>query len=332
MKSSIRMLTIIILIAMLVSITGCAKTSDMESPKDTDTEPSKSRQHLSIGTAGTGGYFYPLGGAIADIINRFVDGAEATAEVTGGSAENVVLVGTNEVQIGMANGNLIYAGYHGKEPYDQKYDQLRGLFTIQPSVIQLVTLEKTGINTITDLKGKKVVLGPAGGGQIVLFNECIKHYGMSIDDFEGIYIAFTEGVNELIDGNVDAMVAMAAVPQAAVMELAARSSFKIIEIDEDIIKKIVSESPYFVRFVIPGVTYSGLNEDAVTIAATSGIFGRADMDEDLAYDICKAVYSNLDILINTVESAKVMSIENGKDLPIPLHPGAERFFKEQGVL
>ncbi len=328
MKKSIVLLVVTIVMAMLISLVGCTNTNT-----DTDTEVEIAHQHISMGTAGTGGYFYPLGGAIAEIINRFVDGAEATAEVTGGSAENVVLVGTNEVQMGMANGNLIYAGYYGKEPYEQKYDQLRGLFTIQPSVVHIVTLENSGIDSLSDLKDKKVVLGPAGGGQIVLFNEYIQYYGISIDDIKAIHITYNEGVNELIDGNADAMLTMAALPQGAIMELAARSDgFKILEFEEDVIQKIVGDSPYFTKFVIPGNTYSGVTEDAVTIAATSGIFVRADMDEDIAYNICEAVYNNLDILINTVESSKTMSIENGKDLPIPLHPGAERFFREQGVL
>lgn len=290
-------------------------------------------KHLSIGTAGTGGYFYPLGGAIANIINKYVEGVQATAEITGGSVENVVLVAKNEVQIGMANGNLLYAGYHGLEPYKEAYKNLRGLFTIQPSVVHVLTLKATGIKTMKDLKGKRVVLGPAGGGQIVLFKEILKQYNMTLEDLKPIYVSYTQGVQALLDGNADALLAMAAIPQGAVIELAARSKdWVIIRFEDEVIERVTKASPYFIRFIIPKGTYSGLNEDVVTVAATTAVFCRDDLEEEIAYKICKAVYEHLDILINTIESAKVMNVENGKDVPIPLHPGAERFFREKGVL
>jgi TRAP transporter TAXI family solute receptor len=289
--------------------------------------------HLSIGTAGSGGYFYPMGGAIANIINQQVEGAEASAEVTGGSAENVALVGANECQMGMANGNLVYAGYYGQDPYTEAYEDIRALFAIQPSVIQVTTLESTGIKSIADLKGKKVCLGPAGGGQIVLFAELISYYGMTLADMNAVYLAFTEGISDMLDGNCDAVVVMAAMPTSAIVELSAKSgSYRILGIDEAIIEQARAKSPYFLSYEIDGGTYTGFDEDILTIAASSVMMGRSDLPEEMAYQICKAVYDHLDVLVNTVDSAKSMSVETGWDVPIALHPGAERFFKEFGGL
>ena len=344
-RTTIVLVVLVSFLSMLLS--GCSKgstqTPPAQSPSQSQTQAQTqsppqqgktgSSYHISIGTAGTGGYFYPLGGAIADIINKYVDGVQATAEITGGSAENVILVGTNEVQLGMANGNLMYAGYRGLEPYKQEFKNLRGLFTIQPSVVHMITLGKTGIKSIGDLKGKRVVLGPAGGGQIVLFTEFMKHYGITLQDIKPTYVAYTEGVEALLDGNADALLAMAAIPQGAVIELAARTKdWKILKFEDAILDRITSSSPYFVKFVIPKNTYSGLTEDFVTLAATSAVFCRDDLPEDVAYRICKAVYEHLDVLVSTVESCKMMNIKNGKDVPSPLHPGAEKFFKEKGAL
>ena len=289
--------------------------------------------HLSIGTAGSGGYFYPMGGAIANLINQNITGVTASAETTGGSAENVTLVGTDECQMGMANGNLVYAGYHGQEPYTESYPDISALFAIQPSVIQLTTLESTGINSFQDLKGKKVCLGPAGGGQIVLFAEIISYYGMTLDDFNCVYLAFTDGISDMLDGNCDAVVVMAAMPTSAVVELSAKSSsYKILSVDEEILEQAKETSPYFIRYEIPANTYTGFAEDVVTVAASSVMMCRSEMEEELAYSICKVVFENLDVLINTVDSAKAITVENGWEVPIDLHPGAARYFREFGGL
>ena len=290
--------------------------------------------YVSIGTAGSGGYFYPMGAAIANIINRFVPGVEASSEITGGSVENATLVGDGEVEMGMAHSHNAYAAYHGLDPYTKPYPDIRSMFAIQPSVFQLVTMQDSGITTIPDLKNKRVIVGPAGGGQVLLFAEILSAYGMSLDDMEPVYISFTDGIAELLDGNCDAVVAMSATPTAAMVELAARSDkWVFVDFDPEILAKFVASSSYFVHFSVEGGFYSGMratNYD--TVAVSCVMMANIKVPDDVVYAICEAVYDHLDILANTVDSAKNMELETGSTHPIDLHPGAERFFKDKGVL
>ena len=314
-------------VMLIIGLAACSRS------KPSTTEVPAKTTYVSIGTAGSGGYFFAMGAAIANIITKYVPGVEASAEATGGSSENCTLVGDGELEMGMANGNIVYAAYHGMEPYTKKYSDIRSMFAIQSSVFHIVTMQGNGISTIHDLKGKRVVVGPAGGGQILLFSEIISYYGMTLDDMKPVYISYTDGVSELIDGNCDAVITMAAMPGAAYVELAAKTDkWMFVEFDPALLDQCVKSSSYFLHFTIEAGTYSGQTKDHHCIAASSVMIVNANVADDVVYGICKAVYEHLDDLVNTVDSAKEMKLETGSNHPVDLHPGAEKFFKDKGVL
>ena len=313
---------------MIIGIAGCSRSK----PSSSSSTPAKTT-YVSIGTAGSGGYFFVMGAGIANIINKYVPGVEASAEATGGSSENCTLVGDGELEMGMANGNIVYAAYYGMEPYTKEYSDIRSMFAIQSSVFHIVTMQGNGISTINDLRGKRVVVGPAGGGQILLFSEIISYYGMTLDDMRPVYISYTDGVSELIDGNCDAVICMAAMPGAAYVELAARTDrWMFVEFDPVLLDQCVQSSSYFLPFTIEAGTYRGQTKDHNCIAASSVMVVNSNLADDVVYGICKAVYEHLDDLVNAVDSAKEMKLETGSHHPVELHPGAEKFFKDNGVL
>jgi TRAP transporter TAXI family solute receptor len=325
---------ILIVVMVVFGLAACSRSKPSVAPvaSAVSSAPAKTT-YVSIGTAGTGGYFYAMGAAVANIINKYVPGVEASAEATGGSSENCTLVGDGELEMGFANGNIVYAAYHGLEPYAKKYSDIRSMFAIQSSVFHVVTMQGNGISTINDLRGRRVVVGPAGGGQILLFSEIISYYNMTLKDITPVYISYTDGVSELIDGNCDAVITMAALPGAAYVELAAKTDkWMFVEFDPVLLDQCVKSSTYFLPFTIEAGTYSGQTKDHNCIAASSVMAVNANVPDDVVYNICKAVYEHLDDLVNTVDSAKEMKLETGSRHPVDLHPGAEKFFRDKGVL
>jgi len=319
-----------ILIALML-ICGLAACKRSESAGGS--APPARTTYVSIGTAGTGGYFNAMGAAIANIITRHVPGVEASAEITGGSSENATLVGDGELEMGLANGNIIYWAYNGMEPYTKKYSDLRSMFAIQSSILQLATMQGNGISSINDLRGRRVVVGPAGGGQILLFSQILSIYGMTFNDIRPIYISYTEGVSELIDGNCDALLTMGATPTAAFVELAARTDrWRFVEFGSDALTKLVNEYSYFVHVNVETGTYRGQPQVYHAIAASSVMIVNAGVADNIVYAILEEVYKNLGVLVNTLDSAKEMTLETGWYHPILLHPGAEKFFRDKGVM
>jgi len=324
---------ILITLIIILGLAACSRSKPAESSSTAPPPPPAKTTYVSIGTAGSGGYFYAMGAAIANIITKYVPGVEASAEITGGSSENATLVGDGELEMGFANGNIVFWAYNGMEPYKKKYSDLRSMFAIQSSVLQMVTMQGKGISKIPDLKGKRVVIGPAGGGQILLFSEILSKYGMTLEDFKPVYISYTEGVSELLDGNCDAVLTMGSTPTACFVELAARSDkWQFVEFDPAVLDQCIKSYSYFVHFNAKAGTYSGQTKDYHCIAASSVMMVNASVADDVVYGICKAVYENLNDLVNTVDSAREMALETGWYHPIDLHPGAEKFFRDKGVM
>lgn len=286
--------------------------------------------YLRIGTAGLGGAYYPVGAAIAEVLNKNMPGVIATAEITGGSLENPRLVTSGEVELGMANSDLAYYAYSGKEPYKQEHP-IATLFEFGPSFVHILTLDP-GIKSIADLKGKRVAIGPAGGSLASVFELYIPYYGFSMDEVKPSYISQSEGVSLLIDGSVDMALAHGVPPVASVLELAPRRpNFNILEFEDNILEKIIKDNPYLAKGVITAGLYSGVpQKDIQVLMIPNLVIVRQDMDDELVYKIVKTVYENLDYLYETHVSLRYIPKDTFPVSPIPVHPGAARYYQEQG--
>jgi TRAP transporter TAXI family solute receptor len=289
---------------------------------------------ISIATAGTGGSYFPIGAAIADVLNRNIPGVQAKAETTGGAAENIQLVGSGQSDLGITTSYLAYFGINGMEPYKQKLPELTVLFTgFQAAPLQIVTSQKSGINSIKDLKGKKVGLGPRGGASLLLIKDLFEFNDFKISDVGATYATYEDSAQGLQDGQLDAIIIGAAHPTTSIQGLVANKfPTKLISIPDAACKAFLEKYPYYGRIVIPKDMYS-LREDAQAIIMPNLMIVRKALDANLVYAIDKAIFENLKDIYAAHPAAAAIKLETAaQKLGLPFHPGAEKYFKEKGML
>lgn len=325
MKKQILAMMLIVLLA--VSLIGCTEKSGPDSSNETK------KVFYSVGTAGTGGAYYPIGIAIANILTNDL-GIQSTAEVTGGAAENNMLVNNGTMQLAITQGPMAYAALNGKEPYSEENKNLSALFNgLSKGVFQMVVMGGSDIESLSDLKGKSIAMGPAGGGAINVVKDIFSVYGFELEDVKPTFLSYSEGVDALKDGNVDAAIIQSAAPAAAITQLAATTKdFKIISIENDKMEEILNMYPYYSNINIPSSMY-GNDSDADTIYLSNIVVVSKELDEDQVYEMTKVIFENMDKIKEAHPSAKGFSLESAVDrVPIPLHPGAEKYYKERGLL
>ncbi len=288
---------------------------------------------LTIGTAGSGGAYYPIGIAMADIITNKL-GIQTTAQITGGAIENNSLIQNKGVDLAISQGVMSYNAFNGLPPYKQKLTDVAGLFNgLSKGVFQLVVNKNSPIKSIRDLKGKKVALGPAGGGAITTFLEVFTSYGFTDKDFKPVYISYEQAGDALVDGNVDAILVQAAIPSPAItQQTASNKPLRFISIEEDMMQKLLAKYAYYARIVIPKEMYK-TEAPVNTFYISNMVIVSKTLSTDLVYRITKALFENIDTIRNSHPSVKGLTIQSAVEgLPIPLHPGAEKYFKEKGLL
>ena len=285
----------------------------------------QSKKPMTLATATIGGAYYPVGQAMTSVINKYVTSISLTPEVTNGAVENPRLVGDGNTDFGITNANTAYFAFNGQKPYNKKIENLAALGNLHPSVFQIVVLAKSKINSVTDLKGKKVAVGPAGGGTLPLLQSVLSEYGMKMDDIKANYLPYTDGFTQLGDGNLDAAIALGGYPTAAVMEIATTQKIRLVVPDQDKFTALLKKYPYYSRIVIPKEVYKQ-EADVPCVGINNIFFTKKSMDEKLVYEITKALYDHLDELGATNATARQIDRKNLSQTPIPLHPGAKRYF------
>ncbi|MCG0275594.1 MAG: TAXI family TRAP transporter solute-binding subunit [Thermosediminibacteraceae bacterium] len=325
MLRKILALLMVMLIAA-VFVTGCGGSN-------TGVQGSGGQKFINIATGGTAGTYFPLGGALAEIWNKNIKGANATAQATGASVANVNLLKDGKADVIFVQNDIAYYAYTGSEMFkDKKYEDIRGLATLYPETIQIVTTADKGIKALADLKGKKVAVGAAGSGSEANARQILEAAGITYNDIQVQYLSFSEAANSLKDGNIDAAFVTAGFPTAAITDIATQHKIALIPLDDKTIETLISKYPFYSRTVIPANTYSGQTEDVTAVSVKSMLAVSAQYPEDLVYQMVKTMYENKDRLIAAHEhSGKQIVPESGKEnMSIPLHPGAEKYFKEIG--
>ncbi|MFO7311943.1 MAG: TAXI family TRAP transporter solute-binding subunit [Bacillota bacterium] len=287
---------------------------------------------LSISTGGPGGVYFPLGGAMADLLSRHLPGFIVTAESTAASVENARLVGNGFSDMGMVLGSVAYNARHGLPPFDQPLD-IVALFQMYPAPQHIVTLKESGITSVHQLRGRRVSTEAPGSGAETIALAILDVYGINPDrDFTRARLSQNESAEALVDRVVDVVFLNFAYPGAAVEQMATVREIDLISLEEDMLQRIIEKYPYFVRTVIPAGTYRGVDHDTVALGDSNVLIAHASMPDDVAYQIVKTIYENAAQLHNVHPVALQLVPENGIHSPIPLHPGAERYFREIGVL
>lgn len=283
---------------------------------------------ITIGTGGTGAAFYPIGVAIAQILTTEL-GVDASAQVTGGAFENIELVQNGTVDLGITMGNAAQDAY-----VNNSYTNLNAFFgDLSRGYFQVVVLDDSPIQSMADLVGKRVCMGPAGNGAISVAELIWNAYGFGIDDVRATYLAYDDGITQLTDGNCDAVVVQAAIPSSAIQQLAAEGGdYRLIPVEEEIAEQLCEQYTYFGYGNIASDTYMNNKSDTMTIYNTNMVIVRADLAEDVVYQMSKAVFDNLDTVVASHSAAAGITVEGAARTSIPLHPGSEKYFREIGVI
>jgi len=286
---------------------------------------------LNIATGGTAGTYFPLGGAMAEVINKNVGGANATAVSTGASVANVNMLGTNEVQMAFIQNDIAFYAYNGQEMFkDKKQANLRAVAALYNETIQIVTLASSGVKSLADIKGKRVAVGAAGSGTEVNARQILETVGLTYNDIKVQYLSFGEAANGLRDGNTDVAFNTAGAPTAAIRDIAAQKDIVIVPVPKDVADKLIAKYPFYAPQTIAKDTYNKQTADVPTVTVKSILVANADLDANFVYKATKALFTNLDRLAQAHAKGKDITKASATEaLPIPLHPGAEKFFKEK---
>ena len=285
---------------------------------------------LNIATGGTAGTYYPIGGAMAEIINNSIEGMNASAQSTGASVANINMLQEGSVDLAIVQNDITFYASEGTEMFkDKKLDNLRAIATLYPETCQIITLEKNGINSIADFKGKKIAVGAAGSGVEANARQIMKAYGITYDDIDAQYLSFGEASNALKDGNIDAAFITAGYPTAAIQDLASQSQIKLLSVDEDKADMLIKDFPFYTKTVIPAGTYSGVDADVPAVSVMAMLITTDKMSDELGGKITEALFSNLDRLNTAHSAAANINKENAvKGIPIKMNAGAEGFLKK----
>jgi len=290
---------------------------------------------VSIGTAPAGGAWYGIGGALADVITKNVKGVTGIAEVTGAAIENVKLLGTKKIEIGFTINAIAKAGYDGKPPFKEAYPNIRTLVSsIQQGYLQIVTLKGSGLKYVSDLKGKRVAVGPQGHGSLIRLKEVFKvlGFGFGFDQIKPVFLPYSQSLTTLGDRRIDAAVLYVAPPAPAIKAFCVNHDIGLLSLKEQNRKAILKQYSHYLSVEIPAATYKGVDVPIPTVATANVIIIDAGVDEALVYEITKAVFENIDKIRASHPSAKKFSLAVAtKGSPVPFHPGAIKYYKEKGV-
>jgi len=281
-----------------------------------------------IGTASLGGAFYPIGQGISNLVNTYAEGdITMVPVVTGGSVQNPRLVEAGEVEIAITNNNLAKLAVAGAGPYSAGALDIKAVAALHPSVLHMITLDGSDIETFEDLEGKRVAVGPAGGGTLGFLNFLLPIHDMSVDDITPSFLSYADGFSQLTDGNVDAALALSGYPAGAVMQAGAGAKLKFIGFSEGKLEEALAQNSAYNSVTIPADVY-GTGGDGTVIGVNNMLIAPTSADPDIIEAIVRAVFNNLDEFKAENANARQIDPEASKLLSIPLHDGAARYFGE----
>ncbi len=322
MKKLTSLIALVLILAMVLS--GCgSSSSNMTGTK-----------YLSIGTGSVTGVYYPLGGALASIVTNNIDGYNCAAESTGGAVENAGLLIDGKLDLGFVAASTLYDAQHGLNSFEGKDGtKIQALFSFFPEVVQILSVDPS-IKTIPDLKGKRVAVGSAGSGTEVMARAILDIYDMSYDDITEDFLGFGDAATGLKDGTCDVAFTWAGIPTASVMELCATHNISMISFTDEELKELMTVSSYCVPAKITKETYPKMYEDAQSFSIPAIICANTDLDEQFVYDFMVAVFDKMELLAQTHERGADLSLETALDGldGATLHPGAEKFYREKGIM
>ncbi|MBD1382934.1 TAXI family TRAP transporter solute-binding subunit [Metabacillus arenae] len=290
------------------------------------------KSNVTITTGGTGGTLYPIGASITKIVNGGQDTIKVTNQASGGSVENVTLLQNGDAEFAVIGGDVAVNGYEGTDIYKDDPQKLSGVFVAYDQPLTIVTHADTDINSIQDIKGKKVVVGQPGSGNEVKSKQMLEILDITYDDFKPQFISFSEAVDALKDNHVDVAMFWAGSPNASIMDLATTEDIKFISLSNEERELVSGTHAYYVDYTLPSGLYEGMDEDVTTLSVNAQIVTSPEVNEDVVYTFVKTIFENVEEFNASHDAVKDFSLETASRNTIPLHPGAEKYFKEVGAI
>lgn len=331
-----RIMSVILALSMAMCLVSCNSNSPSPgaSSSASGNTGSTETRLLTIGTATTGGGWYPMGGALAKILTSYMPNANVTAIATNASLENLSSLESSKLEIGMANSDVVYQRLHAINGYEAYKADLATLFMMDEIYVTVVVPSKSPCKTFQDLKGKKVGTGTAGSGFYYMVEAILNSYGWTYDDIIPYQASNGDQAEALKDGNIDAYCVLTPGkygPSAGFVELMTTFDCRLLPFDDEQLESLPAEKPFYNASAIPAGWYDGLEEDVPTFSVNTQVCVRADMDEQTAYEITKAVFEHVDELAEIHPNWGGLTLDLGcTNMILPAHPGAEKYYTEQG--
>ncbi len=292
----------------------------------------QAQQFINILTGGTSGVYYPMGVALAKIYTDKVQGVRPSVQATKASVENINLLQANRGEVALVLGDSLKAAWAGDKEagFKGKMDRMRGIAAFYPNYVQIVALKTSGIRTLADLKGKRLSVGAARSGTELNARAIFEAAGMSYKDLSKTeYLPFGESVELMKNRQLDATLQSAGLGVASIRDLANSVEINVVEVPANLIEKI---GPPFISATIPANTYKGQEAAANTAAIVNFLITRSTLSEEIVYNLTKSMWENVGELAAAHSAGRLVKLENAlSGMPVPLHPGAERFYKEKGM-
>lgn len=289
---------------------------------------------LTMATGGTSGVYYPLGGAISQVLTNKSGGAiSITPQATGASGENMRLTHAGDVQLAILQNDVADAAYKGLAPYKQKFSNVRAIARLYPEYLHVVATQDSGVKQMADFKGKKVSVGARGSGNEVNCRQLFGYFGLNYKNIEPIFLPYGETADQFKDRALDGFVFTIGTPNPAVQDITTSQKVTFVPLAGKEADEIVKAFPYLVKDSIPAKTYRGQDEAVPTLAVQAMLVVNKDMSDDVAYTITKLLFDNIgDVAKAHNKGAEITLARAADGVTIPFHPGAEKYLKEKGVL
>ncbi len=303
------------------------------------TQAQDNQQFIAIGTGGVTGVYYPTGGAICRLVNRgrAEHGIRCGVESTGGSVYNINAIRSGELEFGVAQSDWQFHAMNGSSQFEEQgpFEGLRAVFSVHPEPFTVVARADAGISSFEDLKGKRVNVGNPGSGQRGTMEAVMEAMGWTMDDFQlSSELQAAEQSQALCDNNIDAMVYTVGHPSGSIQEATTACDAVLVNVTGEVIDALVGDNSYYRKATIPGGMYRGNDEPTETFGVGATFVTSADVPDDVVYEITKAVFENFDQFKSLHPAFADLKQEEmvGDGISAPLHPGAERYYREAGLI
>ncbi len=289
--------------------------------------------NLVLATGGTAGTYYPFGGAMAKIWNSKIKDMNVTAQTSGASGENIRLINKKEVELALVQSDTLDQAWNGKEAFKEPLKGMSVIATLYPEIVQVVVRADSPIKTFADLKGMKVGVGAPGSGTEINFRQLMDIYGLKKEDVNGQYLSYSESAEAFKDKHIDAFIATAGIPNAAIMDVSTQNDIRILPIPADVSAKIIKKYPFFAAVTIPANTYKGVTQDVPTVAVNAVLIVGNQLKPEMVYHLTKALFENQAELASAHAKGKEVSLKYAvQGVSVPFHPGAVKYYKEKGLM